>query len=159
MLKADFADLDEVLFHSEPRRDMTRARIKGWETRASLYTETTPQESNKLYNEALHTVCHWPAQWIQKNLTKITFVILLTDGGLRKVNCEQHTDHSSYDVTLLFNQHTDHGSYDVTLLFNQHTDHGSYDVTLLFQHQPQGLNKTPTKHRTSAVISRISRRA
>ena len=45
---------------------------------------------------------------------------------------KQHTDHSSYDVTLLFIQHTDHSSYDVTLLFKQHTDHSSYDVTLLF---------------------------
>ena len=38
---------------------------------------------------------------------------MLTDRGLRKVNCEQYTDHSSSDVTLLF------------------------------QHLPQGLNKTP----------------
>jgi len=28
MLEADFADLDEALFHSEPHRDMKRARIK-----------------------------------------------------------------------------------------------------------------------------------
>jgi hypothetical protein len=67
----------------------------------------------------------------------------------------QHTDHSSYDVTLLFKQHTDHSSYGVTLLFKQHTYHSSYDITVLFQHLPQGLNK----HRTSAVTSRISRRA
>jgi len=58
---------------------------------------------------------------------------VLTDRGLRKVNCEQHTEHSSYDVTLLFKRHTDHSSYDVTLLFKRHTEHSSYDVTLLFK--------------------------
>ena len=100
-----------------------------------MLRSTTPQASNKLYNEALHIACHWPAQWIRTEELNENYIrnTVLSDRGIRKVNCGQHTDHSSYDVTLLFKQHTDHRSYDVTLLFKWHTDHSSYDVTLLFK--------------------------